>query len=258
MKKIFYTITFLIILSSQIFAYDHSYPQYRTLLNETVKNGLVDYKKLKTGSLLLPNALLEFSEVTQEEYNSFERSQKIAYLINAYNIYTIQGIVNKYPVKSIKDIGGFWNKTKHKVAGQMLSLDNIEHDNLRKIFHEERIHVAIVCASISCPELWNQPFTADSLDQQLILRSQSFATDNIRNMIDFEREELKLSKILKWYGKDFENKYSDGSIFPYLHGKKRAIANFIYQHLPKEQQARFTKSKFKVGYLSYNWGLNEQ
>ncbi len=248
----------IFIFSTNSFAFDHTFANYESLLNETVHNGLVDYKKMLNEPKILQEALLDFSEVKQTEYESFDRSQKVAYMINAYNIYTIEGIVKAYPVESIKKIGGFWNKAKHKVAGQMLTLDNIEHDILRKTFHEERIHIAVVCASISCPELWNHPFIADSLEQQLTFRSQSFATDVSRNKLNFDKKEIKLSKILKWYGKDFEAKYSGDSIFPYLYGKKRAVANFIYQHLPTEEQTKLKDGKFKVRFLSYDWNLNEQ
>ncbi len=258
MKKIILTLTLIFLVSNNAFAFDHTYASYKILLDETVDNGLVDYNKLQVDTKLLQNALLNFSEITKQEYESFDRSQKIAYMINAYNIYTIEGIVKAYPVKSIKKIGGFWNKAKHKVAGQMLTLDNIEHDILRKTFHEERVHVSVVCASISCPELFNKPFIPDSLEQQLTARSNRFASDTTRNKINFAKKELKLSKILDWYGKDFEKKYSDNAVFPYLYGKKRAAANFIYQHLPKEKQLKFKNIKFKVGYLSYDWGLNKQ
>ena len=258
MKKIVIVITIIFIVSTQAFAFDHSYTQFRRLLSETVENGFVDYKKLKNDPQLLQKGLLDFSEITKQEYETFSRPEKIAYMINAYNMYTIEGIVKAYPVKSIKKIGGFWNKAKHKVAGQLLTLDNIEHDNLRKKFKEERVHVTVVCASISCPELWDQPFTPDSLEQQLTARSQSFAIDITRNTINFEKEELKLSKILDWYGKDFKEKYSSDTIFPYLYGEKRAVANFIYMHLPSVMQAKLQNRKFKVGYLSYDWGLNEQ
>lgn len=258
MKKILLTLTLFFLVSNNTFAFDHTYASYKMLLDETVDHGLVDYNKLQVDTKLLKNALLDFSEITQQEYESFDHSQKIAYMINAYNLYTIEGIVKAYPVKSIKDISGFWNKAKHKVAGQMLTLDNIEHDILRKTFHEERVHVSVVCASISCPELYNKPFRPDSLEQQLTARSIRFATDTTRNKINFAKKELKLSKILDWYGKDFEKKYSDDTVFPYLYGKKRAVANFIYRHLPQDKQAKLRDGKFKVGYLSYDWGLNKQ
>ncbi len=258
MKKLFLSLTIIFLFGSNAFGFDHSYTGYRTLLGKSVDNGLVDYKKIQSNPKILQDALLDFSELSKKGYESFDRSQKIAYMINAYNLYTIEGILKEYPVKSIKDIKGIWNKAKHKVAGQMLTLDNIEHDILRKQFKEERIHIAIVCASIACPEIWNQPFTADSLDQQLTARAERFVTDMTRNKISFEKHELKLSKILSWYGNDFKEKYSDDSIFLYLYGKKRAVANFIYNHSPKETQEKLRQGKFKVGYLSYDWNLNEQ
>ena len=102
MKKIFLIIAVLLVMIQNVFAFDHNYDRYRTLLDETVDNGLVDYKRMQSDPKLLQTALLDFSEITEQEYALFDRSQKIAYMINAYNIYTIEGIVKKYPVKSIK------------------------------------------------------------------------------------------------------------------------------------------------------------
>ena len=247
------TLTILLILFSTmpVFSFDHQYTSYADFLAAHVSDGLVDYKKIKADANLIDKALNEFTSLTKPQ-------QKIAYLINGYNIFTIKAIVDHYPVKSIKDIRGVWNKLKFTIAGQRLTLDNIEHDILRKEFKEERIHVAVVCASISCPELWHQPFRPDSLHYQLTLRAQAFANDPERNEIRIEEGYFKLSKILDWYGDDFKENYSHDDNFPYLYGKKRAAANFIFEHLEPEVQKKMGTRKIKIGYLGYDWDLNEK
>ncbi len=150
--------------------FDHTYADYGHLLSTYVSSGLVDYSGMKENAVDLQKAISSLS-IAADEYGQFNDGQKISYLINAYNLFTIKAIIDKYPVKSIKDISGVWNKLRFSVAGESLTLDNIEHDMLRKEFQEPRIHVSIVCASVSCPELWDTPFTPDSLELQLNARS---------------------------------------------------------------------------------------
>ena len=227
--------------------FDHEYRAYADFLAKYVTDGLVDYRSLARDRTDLDEAVLEFEKLRREEYDAFSDNRKIACLINAYNLFTIKAIVDNYPVKSIKDIGGVWNRLKFKVAGEMLTLDNIEHDRLRKKFSEPRIHVAIVCASISCPALWELPFTPNRLDEQLAQRARAFAADSTRNFWDSKKSELKLSKILKWYGDDFVGQYREHDLFPNLNGKKLAGTSFVYMHLPADRQREITARKIKVG-----------
>ncbi|KAA3631822.1 MAG: DUF547 domain-containing protein [Calditrichaeota bacterium] len=251
-------ILFISCSSKEIVAFDHSYKHYAQLLQETVKDGLVDYKNIKASLPSYDSTYADFSSLDKGQYKSFTREQKIAYMINAYNFYTIKAIVDHYPVKSIKNIKGVWDDLEFPVAGEKMTLDNIEHDILRKEFKEERVHVAVVCASISCPELWDKPFLPDSLDAHLNLRAEAFARDSLRNSINFEKKEMKLSKILDWYSSDFKGKYDSDDVFPYLSGEKRSVANFIYQHLDDTTRQKFKGKKMKVGHLGYDWNLNEQ
>jgi len=162
-------------------------------------------------------------------------TEQIAYWINAYNAFTIDLILKHYPLKSIKDIKKPWNQALWQIGNNFYSLNDIEHKILRKL-DEPRIHFAIVCASVSCPKLQNQAFTAQKLEQQLTQATQDFLSDNSKNKISKDR--LELSKIFKWFVKDFKannslrgfiSLYSDIAIAP----------------------------KAKISYLDYNWDLNE-
>lgn len=238
--------------------FDHSYTRYGALLATYVENGLVDYKALAENQTTLQEIADEFGEVSRKQLESFNDPQKIAFWINAYNFFTIQAIIDHFPVSSIKEIDGVWDGLKFSVAGKNLNLNKIEHDILRKQFNEPRIHVALVCASTSCPELWNRPFIGDSLEIQLAGRSQAFANDSSRNGIDPSTSSVKLSQILDWYGDDFVAVYGKNSSFSYLPTKESATLNFIYQHLEKDIKSTLEGKEIVVEWLDYDWNLNIQ
>lgn len=238
--------------------FDHSYSSYARFLSKYVSSGLVSYKLIHNDSIDFENEVAEFAAVSETEFKNFNRSEQIAYFINAYNLYTIKAIVDNYPVSSIKDISGVWNRLRFQAAGRKMTLDNIEHDYLRKKFKEPRIHSAIVCASISCPELWDRPFTPDSLEWQLNYRASAFANDTNRNSVDTVRHEVSLSKILKWYGNDFIDRYKPKDRFNKLSDKKSATVNFLFQYWPEPVRQAVTTRKVKVSYKKYDWNLNER
>ncbi len=110
-----------------------------------------------------------FSALTPAGFAGFSRSQQMAFLINAYNAFTIELVLTEYPkLKSIKDVGSIigspWKKTFYKLLGEQRNLDWIEHEQLRPRYNDPRIHTAIVCASIGCPALKPEAYTAERLD----------------------------------------------------------------------------------------------
>ncbi len=238
--------------------FDHDYEHYERLLQQHVDSGLVDYRSIKQHRALLDSTNARFGRVSIEQFDAFTPDQQMAYLLNAYNFFTIVAIVDAYPVESIKDINGVWDDMAWPVAGRSLTLDNIEHDILRKQFDDARIHAAVVCASISCPALWEHAFTADSLDAQLEQRSEAFVRDTSRNRFAPEENKLYLSKIFDWYGKDFISQYGQSGLFAYLDDKKQATTTLFYQHVATEAQNLMRAARLKVSYLDYDWSLNER
>jgi len=239
-------------------SFDHAFGNYGRLLSVHVKSGLVDYEAIQKDPGLLNATVAEFGDLTQTAFSSFSKNQKLAFWINAYNLFTIQAIVDNYPVQSIKDIDGVWDELTFLVVGQQLTLDNIEHDILRKQFDEPRVHVALVCASTSCPELWNRPFTADSIGHQLDLRSGAFVRDSTRNRWDVDERKVYLSKIFNWYGNDFRDQYLPAKPFPKMKGKDGATAHFFYRYAAESTRSEMTEGSFKVKHLKYDWSLNRQ
>lgn len=129
----------------------------------------------------------------------------LAFYINAYNLLTIQLIVDHWPVDSIRDIGGFfsgpWDIVVLENADGELTLDDIEHGIIRS-YPEPRIHFAVNCASVGCPDLRREPYTAAMLDQQLEEQSQLFF-DNTARGFRVEDGDARVTKLLRWYREDF-------------------------------------------------------
>ena len=147
----------------------------------------------------------------EAEFDAWTKPQQQAFLINAYNAFTVELILTRYPdLKSIRDFGSvFGNPWKDKfftLFGQPSYLDFIEHETLRKegVYDDPRVHVAVVCASIGCPMLRNEAFTADNLEAQLDDAMRRFLSDRTRNRYNPQSKKLEISKIFDWYGKDFE------------------------------------------------------
>lgn len=193
-------------------AFDHSHSPFDQVLKDHVVNrgheSVVRYKALAKNPSALDTYLASVSKVSEAEYGAWTEPQKLAFLINTYNAFTLKLIVEHYPVKSIKDLGGIfispWKKKFFALFGTKAHLDHIEHDLIRGQFKEPRIHFALVCASKGCPKLMDSAFTAASLGDQLEQAAQNFLTDIEKNrMKSSPTPVLELSSIFKWYGKDF-------------------------------------------------------
>ncbi len=213
---------------------DHS--QWDKLLKKYVNNeGLVDYKGFKSDNAKLDVYLKMLSE--QNPSNDWSVQELLAYYINLYNAATVKLIVENYPVKSIKDIDGPWTKGRVAVGNNNLSLGGIENGILRKM-NEPRIHFAINCASISCPKLLDEAYTAAKINEQLERVTIAFI-NSAEN--DISANNPRLSSIFDWYQKDFK-----------VNGKQDVIG-YINQ---------YSKTKINRGvaltYKNYDWNLNEQ
>ncbi|HNP28800.1 MAG TPA: DUF547 domain-containing protein [Nitrospirales bacterium] len=174
------------------------------------------------------------------------QEEKLAFWINVYNIMAVKMVLDHYPVKSIKDAGGLfssvWTLNVGTVAGKPRTLNEIEHDILRKM-GDPRIHMAIVCASLSCPDLRPEAYTSEGLHEQLDEQVRGFVTNAQKGLqVDESKQRLYLSSIFKWFAEDFEAK---GGVRP-----------FLARHVPKRLAAYLKNDTFRLGYLDYNWNLN--
>ncbi|MEL6494519.1 MAG: DUF547 domain-containing protein [Cyanobacteria bacterium J06623_7] len=236
-----------------------NYQDYAEVLQTYVDdNGLVNYSGLQANRGQLDRFNQSLGAVAPETYGSWTEAEQIAFLTNAYNSLTLQSIIDRDPLpKSIRDISGVWNRRKFMVAGEEMTLDNIEHDTLRKDFNEPRIHVALVCAAISCPPLLNEPYLPATLDAQLSDRSAKFANSSQGFVLDREDKRVYLSSIFKWYGQDYEENYGIEGEFE-GNDKQRAVLNHFSPFLDSATQTFLKQSDYKVKHLKYDWSLNKQ
>jgi hypothetical protein len=243
--------------SSIIAAQPLNYQDYAEVLREYVDaSGRVDYEKLQNNRQKLDKFNAALGSVPPNTYESWTDEEKIAFLINAYNSLTLEVIVDNYPTKSIRDIPGVWNRKKFRVIGQEMTLNDIEHEILRKEFDEPRIHMALVCASIGCPNLRTEPFMGEKLNSQLDEQTRVFLANPDNFRLDRDSERVYVSSIFKWFGKDFEKSYGKKENFANLNGKETAFLNFISQYLNPAEEEYLAQGGYKVSYLDYDWSLN--
>jgi hypothetical protein len=220
-------------------AYDRLLKKYVT------EKGLVNYKAWKADPQELNQYLDQLSK--NPPAASWSKPEQMAYWINAYNAYTIRLILNHYPVKSIKDIGSKikipfvttpWAAEFFSIGGKKMSLDDIEHGTLRKKYDDPRIHFALVCASISCPRLRNEAYTADKLDRQLDEQGRDFLNNPVKNNVG--QQSAQLSKYFDWYKGDWSK-------------NGQSVAKWVNKYAATKMNP-----DAKVSYLDYNWNLNQQ
>ena len=220
-------------LDSRIFA---------ELLTKYSHNGVVDYAGFKKEEARL-DAYLEVLAGIKPD--SLSRDDRFAFYANAYNAWTIKLILTGYPgIESIKDLGSFfkspWKKAFVKLGGKVITLDTIEHDILRPQFKDPRVHMAVNCASKSCPPLWPEPFVGSRLNDQLNAATGKFINNPGFNRI--EGNTLYVSRIFKWFSEDFNDD----------------VIGFFEQYATGELKSkiRVHRSSLKVKYLDYDWSLN--
>lgn len=241
----------LLFLPCLAWSFDHTHSDLTTLLRKHVRYtdhaSTVNYQSLKTDRPKLNKYLQSLSAVSEKDFKKFSKNQQMAFLINAYNAFTLQLILDHMPIASIKKIGG-WFKSPWKMEfidllGGKRHLDWIEHETLRKNYNEPRIHFAVNCASIGCPRLRNEAFTADQLEAQLDEQTRDFLKDKTRNRI--EGGTLFVSKIFQWFDEDFTK---DGS----------TVQKFVLPYMVADAKLRqqLEKGDLKLKYTDYDWDLN--
>ena len=197
--------------------------------------------------------------VTAAAFAAWTRAERRAFLINAYNAFTVELILTRYPdLKSIKDLGSLlsnpWKPKWITLLGAKVSLDDIEHAMLRKRgdYDDPRVHFAVNCASIGCPALREEAFVAARLDAQMDEQALRFMSDRTRNRLDVQRGQLALSKIFDWYGEDFR----------LGHRGIASLAAFAARYADVLADAPADRERIRAGrvdivFTDYDWALND-
>ncbi len=250
------------LFAKNISVFDHRYPVWDALLKKHVKwlpdkvQSRVDYKGLLADRATLQGVLDPWSAVSAAQFNSFSREQRMAFLINAYNGFTLALILTKYPdLKSIKDIGSVfqspWKNKFFTLLGESQHLDWIEHEQLRPKFNDPRIHAAVNCASIGCPALRPEAFTATQLEAQLDDGMQRFMGDRTRNRFNAATNQVEASSIFKWFREDFEKGHRG---LNKLDDVWAVYADQLASDAPS--RAKLRAKGLSVRFLDYDWSLN--
>jgi len=241
MKILNLTIIAILFSSLSLMAYKQEIKEFNEkaeiFLKKYVQDGKVDYKRLKKNFKEVDRLYKSLSTVN---ISSLSDQETKALYINAYNIIVIRQITEYFPLKSALDKNGFFDKVKHNVGGEMLTLDQIEKGKVIIPFRDPRVHFAFSCAAKGCPELADFAYTAEKLDAQLDER-----TTNAINNPEFIRVKagqnlVSLSMIFKWYERDF--KMTADNVMAYINQYRK-------NKIP---------SNYSIDYYQYDWNLNIQ
>jgi hypothetical protein len=202
-----------------------------------VDNGSVRYVKIKN-SVSEIEAL--YQQVGEMKLDGSDDNSKKAFFINAYNVVVIYWVVKHYPLKSPLDDSGFFDKVKHKVAGEEMTLNSLEIKKLLTIYKDARVHFALACAAKSCPPLASFAYMPATLDKQLTERASAALNNPGWIKVKTDQKKVELSKIFDWYKKDFT-------------GEGKTEIEWINQY-----RAEKIPTNFSVGFYEYNWALNEK
>lgn len=216
----------------------------------------VNYAGMAADRATLKRYLAATSGVARADFDRWPKPDQLAFLINAYNAWTVELILQAYPdLKSIKDLGSLlqspWKRRFVPLLGETRSLDDIEQGLIRGSgrYADPRIHFAVNCASIGCPALQPEAFLGSRLEQQLDTATRQFLSDRSRNRLRGER--LEVSSIFRWYREDFERGWRGAS----------GLAAFLALYaeplgLGPADRRRLAEGQITISFLEYDWRLN--
>jgi hypothetical protein len=239
---------------AQAQGFDHAHRAWHTLLQRQVvlteggKASQLRYAGMAGERAALKGYLDSLSAVGESAFERWSREEQMAFLINAYNAFTVEKILTRYPrIASIWDFGRLLGNPFRDeffvLLGEKRSLDWIEHQSLRKRYREPRIHYAVNCASLGCPMLREEAFVAARLEAQLEEQARRFLSDRSRNRVREGR--LEVSRIFDWFKEDFEPRPKYFARYAHLLTDK-----------PEERDA-IAAGRIALRFLDYDWSLND-
>jgi len=242
-KRILMVLGALFLLAGSASAAEPDWSDYAGVLQRHVSQGsrhgtdlaMVAYSALKKSGAL-KTVVQQLAAFPVQ--NLASREEKLAFYINAYNILALKMVLDHWPLESIKDVGHLlspvWDRPAGEIGGKPVTLGQIEHKILRPM-GEPRIHFAIVCASISCPDLYNQPYKAAQLNSQLDEQVGKFLNNQNKGLTVSDKK-IEVSKIFDWFEEDFQ---AAGGVDGFIRGYRSKLPR-----LPIKAD------------ITYDWALN--
>ena len=218
------------------------------LLRRHVVSGLVDYEGFRQDRAALDRYIVSLQDVQPSQFGS--REAQLAFWINAYNANVVKGVLDHYPIASVKEVKGFFDRIRYRVAGRELTLNEIEGEG--RALGDWRIHFVVVCASSSCPLLRAEAYAADRVDAQLAEQTRQFLGDPQRGM-RVEGTTLWVSKIFDWYTADFVPAKERG-LFRRLTPEQ--LVSVLSPYLTPEVGQAVRQRTLELKFLDYDWSLN--
>jgi len=258
------SIIVLVILSSALSAQTAKPSSIDTILDIYVRDGMVYYRALKAERGRLDSLLAQMASAS---IDAEPRDEKLAFWLNAYNAivlksvvdhYPIQGSAKGYPAHSLRQVPGAFDKTTHRVAGRMLTLDQIEQTVLPE-FHDPRVFLALGRGAVGGGRLRSEAFAAQTLEAQLSDVASECASRTQCVQIDRENDKVSVSPIFSWREKDFTEAYADKAqtLFAGRSPIERAILAFVQPRLLTTEKDFLEKNTFRLAYHPFDWTLND-
>ena len=252
--------------------FDHTHAAWDALLKKHVKlidggkSSQVRYADLAKERAALKAYLAQVSGATEAQFGGWSKAEQMAFLINAYNAYTVELILAKYPdLKSIRDLGNIvfnspWKRKFFTLFGRESFLDDLEHGMLRKpgVYDEPRVHYAVNCASVGCPMLREEAYVAPRLDAQLEEQARRFLADRTRNRYNAQSGKLEVSAIFKWFKEDWTSGYRGiGNAGP-VTSREQYFARYADLLADRPEHRKLVADgKAPIDHLDYDWSLND-
>lgn len=242
---------------------------HRTLdevLDLYVRDGYVYYRALRSERGRLDRYAASLN-VPAADYERWTREQKMAFWINAYNVFVLQTVINNYPIRarsnsyppvSIRQIPGAFEQTRHRAAGRSVTLDEIEKTILPE-FKDPRVHLALGRGAVGSGRLRSEAYTGERIAAQLDAIQKEFVSEAPMLTIDRVAGQIRVTAIVSWHEAEFVAAYDKGASGPFAERSpvERAIVGFITPHLFPLERELVQKNTFSVAFQPFDWRLND-
>lgn len=244
-------------------AFDHS--SWDAFLKKNVnEKGEVNYQAIAKDPKALDDYLASLAAVNGLAMKAWPREEMLAFWLNAYHAGLIKLVVEHYPVTSVLKVPSFWDISVIHIGQdvkfqQKYSLNDMRVNNLIDVYRDEKIHLALSMAAKGGPKLLSEAFTGSKVEGQLFLLTRQFVNDPAHVDIKPGRKKVRISRIFKWYGKDFKLDFGTPEPLGKFSTVDTAVLSFLTYYLEDEAKGEYLeKANYKIEYPSFDWSLNDQ
>ncbi len=223
--------------------------RYADLLAAHVRDGKVDYRALKQNRAGLDETLRLYTEVSEREFAGWTVPERLAYLINLYNLTVLRIVVDDYPISSIRKAGGWFSGDPFdwksvSLFGHRISLNILLRNYIRRDYAEPGVHLALCQGARASPPLRAEPYEGERFYAQIADQARIFLARSPYNRIDTQRRRMHLSPVFKWYASDFARQAG-------------GVEGYIRMIAPAEWGVRDVSGRFSISYTDFDWRLND-